>query len=1074
MSRKSKIRCGGLICLVLVLVLVLLADMANADITTDLVGYWKLDGNANDSSGNNYHGEEFGNPSYVSGVIDQAMEFNGTDQSVYIPDFTAVQNQDAVTVCMWVKADRNTGADQVMWFTDEDGSYGRVRFGINGDEWEWKHGNGAGGANPNVDDGENPIILGEWVHLAGVRKNNDRLELFVNGISVDRTAFGVAGVAEPQASIGSERRSPTSVRDPFDGVIDEVRFYTRALSAGDIKELFMFTGVPPKFASNPNPADEAEDVPRDVTLSWTPGVYAPAVNGHKVYLNESFNDVNDGIGGITHDANNYTPLQLLDFGKTYYWRVDEVNSVSGWDQGEVWSFTVEPFNYPVENIIATASSQFSADEGPENTINRSGLDDSDLHSDDGKAMWLSSMIGPQPTWIQYEFDQVYKLHQMLVWNYNSSVEPIIGFGIKDATIDYSTDGANWTTLATVEFARAPGMPGYAANTTVDLGDAVAKYVKITANSNWGGMVTQYGLSEVRFFHIPVLAREQNPASGSTDMDVDNVTLSWRAGRDAASHEVYLSTEEQAVINESINPVSIPADRSYVSYDTGELELGQSYYWKVNEVNEAETPATWQGDVLNFSTLDYLVVDDIEDYNDFEPDRVFDTWIDGWGVPTNGSQVGSDVPPFAEQTIVHGGNQSMPLRYDNNTASYSEATANVANLKVGPDWTKYGIKALILYFYGDPNNTAQQMYVKLNGVKVTYDGDAESLTRTAWQTWNIDLKDFTGVNLSNITELSIGLERSGAAGGSGVVYIDDIRLYPSRCLPELVKPAVDLNNDCQVNYLDLEIMAGDWLLNDYTLPTTTANPAGLIGHWPFDGSPDDATGNATSDAYGSPSYEAGKIGQAISLDGATQSIAISGFSQIQSVPGLTLAMWAKPDVVSGAHMIWFTDETDSYGKIRCRLNNGNWQWRCGQGISGNNITVSSAATAGEWTHFAGVRSNNDKLELFINGVSKDTEPFALPGPHSDQSSIGAERESPTDISEYFAGLIDDVRVYNYALSAAEAAYLADDSPGDGQLYVPVQSVADLYDAEPVYYRGINFKDYTVLVDGWLDEQLWPAE
>ncbi|MFB0525348.1 MAG: hypothetical protein ACETVZ_07380, partial [Phycisphaerae bacterium] len=107
-----------------------------------------------------------------------------------------------------------------------------------------------------------------------------------------------------------------------------------------------------------------------------------------------------------------------------------------------------------------------------------------------------------------------------------------------------------------------------------------------------------------------------------------------------------------------------------------------YYWKVNEVNEAETPTTWQGDVLNFSTLEYLVVDDIEDYNDFEPDRIFDTWIDGWNVPENGSQVGSAEPPFAEQNIVHGGKQAMALHYDNTTAGYSEATANVANLKAG--------------------------------------------------------------------------------------------------------------------------------------------------------------------------------------------------------------------------------------------------------------------------------------------------------------------------------------------------------------------------------------------------------
>jgi len=124
---------------------------------------------------------------------------------------------------------------------------------------------------------------------------------------------------------------------------------------------------------------------------------------------------------------------------------------------------------------------------------------------------------------------------------------------------------------------------------------------------------------------------------------------------------------------------------------------------------------------------------------------------------------------------------MPLIYDNSTANYSEATANVANLLVDQDWTKYGVRSLSLWFYGDPNNSvAEQLYVKLNGSKLVYDGDAANLKQGMWKRWSIDLASF-GVNLSNVTELSIGLERSGVAGGKGVVYFDDIRLYPS--IPE---------------------------------------------------------------------------------------------------------------------------------------------------------------------------------------------------------------------------------------------------------------------------------------------------
>jgi len=88
---------------------------------------------------------------------------------------------------------------------------------------------------------------------------------------------------------------------------------------------------------------------------------------------ESFNNVNDGIGAITQSASSYAPPQRLDFDKTYYWRVDEVNGPPDYmvHEGRVWSFTTELLAYPVENITATASSTGQPGMSPENTINGS-------------------------------------------------------------------------------------------------------------------------------------------------------------------------------------------------------------------------------------------------------------------------------------------------------------------------------------------------------------------------------------------------------------------------------------------------------------------------------------------------------------------------------------------------------------------------------------------------------------------------------------------------------------------------------------------------------------------------------
>jgi hypothetical protein len=368
--------------------------------------------------------------------------------------------------------------------------------------------------------------------------------------------------------------------------------------------------------------------------------------------------------------------------------------------------------------------------GPEKTIDGSGLNDSDQHSIEAMDMWLSNMTGPQPTWIQYEFDRAYKVYEMWVWNSNQAVEAFVGFGAKDVTVEYSEDGVSWTSLGDVEFAQAPGSADYTHDTTVDMAGALAKYVRLTTNSNWGGLLPQYGLSEVRFFYIPVQAREPKPISGGKDIERD-VVLDWRAGREATSHEISFSIDKDAVISGTA-PVDIATESRY---EPGLLDFGQTYYWKVNEVNEAASPSSWEGDIWNFSTIEYFVVDDFEDYNDYPPDEIFSTWIDGWEVPTNGSLAGHPEPPFAETTIVHSGSQSMPVYYENNF-KYSEVTRTLSSLR---DWTVGGATKLSLWFRGEPNNAAEPMYVALNGSAVVYHDDPGAIQIARWTEWAIDLR-----------------------------------------------------------------------------------------------------------------------------------------------------------------------------------------------------------------------------------------------------------------------------------------------------------------------------------------------
>ncbi len=552
-----------------------------------------------------------------------------------------------------------------------------------------------------------------------------------------------------------------------------VAIWDTPLSAGEVSTLGLvgdrfFTQ---KVASNPTPAEGADDVLITTDLAWTPGEYAAT---HNVYFDLSWEDVDAAAPetliaeGLARDANSLD-IGRLDFGDTYYWRVDEVNGAPDFDvfQGKVWSFTVEPKAYPIESITVAASSSDDG-AGPENTINGSGLGEDDLHSIESSDMWLSRVGGDQPTYIEFAFDRVYKLHEMLVWNYNVSFESVLGFGLKEVTIEYSSDGAEWVVLGDFEFSRATARADYGSNITIDFGGLAVQAVRLTVNSGWGTVAAQYGLSEVRFLYIPVSARQAQPADGAADVDPDTV-LSWRAGREAAAHDIYLGGD-----SDSLDLVDTTDDATFAPPS---LLLGRTYYWRVDEVNEAASPTTWEGAVWSFSTKEYVTVDDFESYTDDidAGEAIFQTWIDGLD-NGNGSTVGYFDPPFAEPSIVHSGRQSMPLAYDNSLAPFfSEAERDLG----GVYWTVGGADRLRLYVQGTFDNGPGRLYVALEDsvghVAVVTHPDETLVTADTWREWTIPFDDFSGVNLGAVRMIYVGIgdRDNPASGGTGTVFIDDI-------------------------------------------------------------------------------------------------------------------------------------------------------------------------------------------------------------------------------------------------------------------------------------------------------------
>ncbi len=767
----------------------------------------------------------------------------------------------------------------------------------------------------------------------------------------------------------------------FTGSVAEVRIHDGVLRPAEIANNFVSKPGDP-IAAEPSPEDGQIDVPRDSILSWEAGPFAAT---HDVYLGMSFDDVNDAdrtasLGVLASQGQAdmaYGPEAVLEFGQTYFWRVDEVNAVpdSTIFKGDVWSFTVEPLTYPVENIIATSNTSSDAEFGPEKTVDGSGLNADGQHSTLNADMWAGTPPTGELAYIQYEFDKVYKLYEMQVWNYNVMFELMLGFGFKDVTIESSENGADWTVLEDVVFAQGTAKGDYVANTIVDLEGVAAQYVRLTANSGYG-MLGQFGLSEVRFLYTPVQAREPEPADGAAEVGVDSA-LDWRAGREAVSHEVLFGADAEA-----LTLVDTVADSAY---NPGGLDLATTYYWQIVEVNEAEAISAWAGDLWSFSTQESIVVDDFESYND-DDNLIYESWIDGW-VNETGSTVGYLEAPFAERTTVHGGRQAMPLFYAN-TGGVSIAEADLA-LTPAQNWTQAGVTTLVVNFRGDLENDAAQVYVKINGTKVSGGG---STTMALWKQWNIDLAS-TGANLQNVTSVTIGVEGSG----SGTVYVDDIRLYATA--PAVVTP-VDPGAD------------------------------GLAAQYAFENNATDGTGNGYDGTpMNDPFYDdaAGDLGRAMMFDGINDYVDLPIGSLISSLSDMTVATWVNFPNAGGTwqRIFDFGSGTASYMMLTPRQDTaGPMTFAITSATVPEKRFSAPSTLAGGWHHVAvAIDSATMTVDVYLDGAIVASDSTAVLPKDLGETTQNWVGRSQWEADAYLTGLIADFSIYSRALSAGEVSYLA---------------------------------------------------
>ena len=453
---------------------------------------------------------------------------------------------------------------------------------------------------------------------------------------------------------------------------------------------------------------------------------------------------------------------------------------------------------------------------------------------------------------------------------------------------------------------------------------------------------------------------------------------------------------------------------------------------------------YKGKVWSFTVANHLNIDDFDPYSDTA------TLQANWASTGSASLEGS--------IALH--NNSLKMEYNNSQSPYVKTATRT--FTAVQDWTDYA--ALQLFVRGDSTN-----YTGHSPVFVTLtDSDSSATVQcladadvTTFAQCDIPLSDFTGITLSDIKSIAVkvgdGTASGQPTGDMDVIYVDDISLWPPRCFPEKLQPAGDLNSDCVVDFADVAVITENWLLAP-SIPTI-----GMVGLWRFEeGSGStiaDTSGNGNNGTLSGPSWIQGRIGNyALNFDDLGDSASIPNDDVLNfGTSSFTFSYWRKSTGATGG----YTDEFCKGGDNRYQI----WTDPTTNEIYfdiDDNVTKTSCVAplglfeTGEWVLLTAVRDTTaGETRLYCNGIEVASA--------TDVTGDIDDASSPLYLggpiySLWYAGKIDDLRLYNRALTEDEIGVLAE-TPIPGDIHSD---------------RKIDFLDFAELAADWHELLLWPAE
>ena len=701
----------------------------------NLIGWWKFDEGSGvmalDGSGYDNNGKLMRNTQWITGYDGDALKFDGIGAYVNCGN-ADILNVDVFSVSFWCNiASTQTWNHMVSKGQHgASGSPGSVNWGIMMYESQetilFETYNDTGWTGITAD-----TTIGQWHHVVATY-DGDTMQLYHDGELLSSTSgIGILLDKNRPLLIGA-RSDAASAGGYFNGSIDDVRFYNKVLTQDEVLQAMQGD---PTLAWGPRPANKSTpDIYNAASLSWSPGAKA---DQHDVYFGTDKDAVEDadtttadiyrGRQAIT----SYSPPEGVEWGGgPYYWRIDEYNTDGTLTKGSLWSFTVADF------ILVDDFEDYNAGDNQIWYVWHDGLG----YGTPGTADYFAgngtgSAVGDENTASYTEETIIHSGGKSMPLAYDNNKQGYSKYSEAELTLTAPRD---WTQQGVAELSL--WFRGYPASTGSFVEGPVGTYT-MTAS---GADIWAVNGVEADEFHF---AYKMLTGAGSIVAKVNSVvnTNGWaKAG---------------VMIRDTLDPDSAHAFACVTPVNGVAFQYRPGTGATSESANQTGITAPYWVK-LERSIAGSFTVSHSANGSSWQP-------VTG-AMPQN-------IPMSANVYV------GLALTSHDTALTCQAVFSNVTTTgSVTGQWTHQDVGIL--------SNDAEPLYVAVSNSTgtpaIVVHDDPAAAQIGIWTEWIIPLQAFAdqGIVLTNVDRIAIGLGTRGnttVPGGSGKIFIDDIRLYQSR-------------------------------------------------------------------------------------------------------------------------------------------------------------------------------------------------------------------------------------------------------------------------------------------------------